>query len=127
MAKKTLEEMLGENTVIPDTGRTARRLAIFLEYWDQMQEAYRKGWTWLQIHHALFREGIVDYRYSTFMYYKDRRLKRKLAEAKQNPGMPKSADVKKEPVERSARQPGSGKSELPVFKDATPEREGKWF
>jgi hypothetical protein len=127
MAKKTLEEMLGESTATPDTSKMTRRLAVFLEYWGQMEDAYKKGWTWLQIHNALHREGIVDYSYPTFMYYKDRRLKRKLAEAKRNPGTPPSADAKPAPAERPAKQPGSGKVELPTFKDVTRERGDKWF
>ena len=127
MAKKTLEEMLGESTATPDASKTTRRLAVFLEYWGQMEEAYRKGWTWIQIHNALFQEGIVDYSYPTFMYYKDRRLKRKLAETKRNQGTQSSADAKTTSVERATRPPGSGKVELPVFKDVTRERGDKWF
>ncbi len=77
MAKKTLAEMLGASTMAPDAKRSTRRRAVFLEYWGEMQEAHRKGWTWNQIHSALFREGIVDYPYPTFMYYKDRQVRQK--------------------------------------------------
>ncbi len=127
MTKKTLEEMLAESTAVPGVGKTTRRLATFLEYWEQMQEAHRKGWTWLQIHAALFREGIVDYPYPTFMYYKDRRLKQKPTEAKREPETQNAVAAKTGVPERPARPPGSTRVELPSFKDVTRERGDKWF
>ncbi len=117
MAKKTLAEMLGASTTAPDAKRSTRRRAVFLEYWEEMQEAHRKGWTWNQIHAALFREGIVDYPYPTFMYYKDRQVRQKPTEAKQEPGTPASP----------TRPSGSARVELPTFKDVTRERGDKWF
>jgi hypothetical protein len=127
MAKKTLDEMLGESTMAPDAKRSARRRAVFLEYWGEMQEAHRNGWTWNQIHAALFREGIVDYPYPTFMYYKDRRVRQKPTEAKWDPGAPNTTATKTGTPGHSSRPFVSTKGELPAFKDVTREREDKWF
>jgi hypothetical protein len=119
MGKKTLEKMLDESTAESGAAGTARRLATFLAYWEEMEEAYRKGWSWLQIYTALHKEGIVDYSYQTFMHYKDKRRNREQAMAKKDQRARHVTDAKPAPVERPSRPPGSGKSELPVFKDVT--------
>jgi hypothetical protein len=115
MGKKTLEEMLNDNTAKPGTKDATRRLATFIGYWDEMESAYKKGWTWLHIHNALFQEGIIDYSYSTFLHYKDRTLRRKLEAAKLNAGTRSAGDAKGALIERPAGKPGSTKVELPVF------------
>lgn len=76
MPKKCLEDMLSENTERPEVKGNAKRQAVFLAYWDEIESAYKKGWSYMDIWQALNREGIFDFGYSTFMHYKDKRRRR---------------------------------------------------
>lgn len=127
MGKKTLEEMLNESTVQPGIKDATKRLATFLSYWPEIEAAYKNGWSWLQIYKALHQEGVVDYTYSTFLYYKDKRRRRELEAAKDSKTR-NADDAKGAPVERPARTiPGSTKVELPAYGEVTRQREIKRF
>jgi hypothetical protein len=119
MAKKTLKKMLEECTASPEADDSARRLATFLAYWDEIEDAYKSGWSWLQIHNALFQEGVIDYSYTTFMYYRKKKRRREMEAAKRESVLRNAEPTKPTPIERPARPPGSTKVELPVFKDVT--------
>jgi hypothetical protein len=125
MAKKSLEEMLADNVVTPEARNATKRLATFLRYWPEIEAAYKKGWSWQQIYRALFKEGIVDFSYSTFLYYKDKRRRRELEAAKHESGT--SAGDAKGASERPARTPGSTKVDLPVFGQGSAQREPRRF
>ncbi len=87
MGKKSLEEMLQENTRRPEAPNPARRLATFLALWDEIQKAYNNGWSYKDIWKALDREGIIDFGYSSFLHFIQKR-NRRLREAE------KAASVK---------------------------------
>jgi len=127
MGKKSLEEMLKESTVQPGIKDATKRLATFLAYWPEIEASYKNGWSWLQIYKALFQEGVIDYTYSTFLYYKDKRRRRELEAAKNDSKTRNADDAKGAPVDRTARTtPGLTKGELPVYGEVT-RREPKRF
>ncbi len=82
MAKKSLKKMLEDYTARPEADDSAKRLATFLAYWDEIEESYKSGWSWLQIHEALSQAGVIDYSYTTFLYYKDKKRRREMEAAK---------------------------------------------
>lgn len=127
MAKKTLDEMLEESTVKPGTKDATRRLATFLAHWGEMEEAYRKGWSWLQIYNALFQAGVIDFSYSTFRYYKAKKRRREREAAKSDPKPQSVVEAKGGVTERPARPPGSTKIELPTYKEVPQDREVRKF
>ena len=127
MGKKSLEEILNDSVVQPGIKDATKRLATFLSYWPEIEASYKNGWSWLQIYKALFREGIVDYTYSTFLYYKDKRYRRELEAARRDSGTRNADDAKGASVERPARTtPGVAKVELPVYGEVN-RREPKRF
>lgn len=132
MAKKSLEDMLSENTERPEVKGYARRQAVFLAYWDQIEAAYKNGWSYMDIWQALTREGIVDFGYSTFLHYKDKKKRRTLEIERQKA---RTGETKAEPVGGPAeptkappsRLPGSTKVDLPVFGQSGVKRDDKRF
>jgi len=127
MGKKSLEEMLKESTVQPGIKDATKRLATFLAYWPEIEAAYKSGWSWLQIYKALFQEGVVDYTYSTFLYYKDKRYRRELEATRQDSKTRNADDAKGASADRPARTlQGGTKGELPVYGEVT-KREPKRF
>ncbi len=119
MAKKTLKKMLDEYTARPETDGSAKRLATFLAYWDEIEEAYKSGWSWIQIHNALLQEGVIDYSYTTFMYYRKKKRRREMEAAKRDSMLRNADTAKPAPPARHVPASGSTKVELPVFKDVT--------
>ncbi len=117
MAKKSLKKMLEEYTASSETDEAAKRLAIFLAYWDEIEDAYKNGWSWLQIHDALFQEGVIDYSYTTFLYYKNKKWRREMETAKRNAAMRNANGVKSAPVGRPPGASAPTKDGLPTFKD----------
>lgn len=130
MPKKSLEEMLAENTVRPEVKAVAKRQAIFLAYWDEIESAFRKGWSYVDIWEALKREGIIDFGYPTFMHYKDKKKRRE--KAKEEEAAKRTADEAQGERGETPRSPlppkvpGLSKGELPVF-GSTTRREPKRF
>ena len=129
MPKKTLEEMLNENIVQPGTKDAKKRLATFLSHWDEIEDAYKKGWPWTSIYEALFQAGIIDYSYSTFIHYKNKRRRRELEAMKHEARTRSADDAKGASVERGNNiiAPGSTRAELPVFGQGSRQREPKRF
>lgn len=121
MPKKTLEEMLADNVVSPGAKEATKRLATFLKYWDEIEAAHKKGWPWLQIYNALHQEGVIDYSYSTFLHYKDRKRRKEFEAANGDRG------TKGACPERQSRTPGSTKVDLPTYGESTRQRDGKRF
>ena len=117
MAKKSLKKMLEEYTARPEADGSAKRLATFLAYWDEIEDAYKKGWSWLQIHNALFQEGVIDYSYTTFLYYKDKKRRREMEAAKRESLLRGTDTVKPPSPARSVPTPGASKGELPTFNE----------
>ena len=115
MAKKSLKKMLEDSTASSEADGSAKRLATFLAYWDEIEDAYKKGWSWLQIHNALFQEGVIDYSYTTFLYYKDKKRRREMEAAKRESILRGTDAAKPPPSARSAPTPGASKGELPTF------------
>jgi len=120
MPKKLLEDMLSENTQRPEVKGNARRQAIFLAYWEQIEHAYAKGWSYMDIWQALNREGIFDFGYSTFMHYKDKKKRRiREVEREQSRNVAKKVEPEGGPAEPKrqplSRPPGSTKVEMPTF------------
>ncbi len=121
MAKKSLKKMLEEYTARPEADGSAKRLATFLAYWDEIEDAYKKGWSWLQIHSALLQEGVIDYSYTTFLYYKDKKQRREMEAAKRE-AVIRNAEIAKtgaKPTQpaRPSPTPGASKGELPTFNE----------
>ena len=81
----------------------------------------------MQIYNALFQGGVIDYSYSTFLYYKDKKRRREIETAKPDPRTRSIGEAKEGAVDRPARAPGSARNELPVFEDALKQREAKRF
>ena len=127
MPKKSLEDMLSENTERPEVKGNAKRQAVFLTYWDEIESAYKKGWSWLDIYNALFQEGIVDYSYSTFLHYKDRKYRRELEAGRHEARTRKIEDAKGASTDRPAITPGSTKVDMPVFGEKMRQKETKRF
>ncbi len=129
MPKKSLEEMLAENSVKVGMKDAKKRLATFLAHWDEIEDAYKKGWPWTSIYEALFQAGIVDYSYSTFIHYKDRRLRRELESVRNEARTRNADDAKGASVERgnTTGTPGSTRVDLPVFGQGARQREPKRF
>ncbi len=129
MPKKSLEEMLNDNTVRAGRKEGKKRLAVFLSYWDEIEDAYKKGWPWTSIHEALFQAGIIDYSYSTFLHYKDKRLRRELEAMRHEVRTRSADDAKGASVERAGNTgvPGSTRVDLPVFGQGARQREPKRF
>ncbi len=131
MPKKLLEDMLSENTERPEVKGNARRQAVFLAYWEQIEHAYAKGWSYMDIWQALNREGIFDFGYSTFMHYKEKKKRRiREVEKEQNRKVVKvepEGGQLDQPRQPTPRVPGSTKVDLPTFgKPGTP-RDTKRF
>ena len=129
MAKKSLEDMLSENTELPGVKGGARRQAVFLTYWEQIEAAYKEGWSYSDIWLALTREGIIDFGYSTFLHYKDKRKRRMLEVEKQKQQI---AAVKAEreggPAAPAKPSPQSREAgSLPVFGQPGVKRDNKRF
>ena len=127
MTKKTLEEMLKDGVVKPGISDSRKRLATFLSYWEEIEDAYKKGWSWLDIYNALFQEGIVDYSYSTFLHYKDRKYRRELEAGRHEARTRKIEDAKGASTDRPAITPGSTKIDMPVFGEKMRQRATKRF
>jgi hypothetical protein len=119
MAKKTLKKMLEEYTATSESDEAARRLAIFLAYWDEIEDAYKNCWSWLQIHSALLQEGVVDYPYTTFLYYKNKKCRREMEVAKREAAKLTANGVKSAPVVRSPGTSVPMKDGLPTFTDVS--------
>jgi len=120
MPKKSLDDMLSENTERPEVKGNAKRQAVFLAYWDEIESAYKKGWSYMDIWQALNREGIFDFGYSTFMHYKDKRKRRiREVEREQSRNVAKKVEPEGGPAEPKRqpipRVPGSTKVEMPTF------------
>ena len=132
MPKKSLLDCLSENTERPEVKGNAKRQAVFLAYWDEIESAYKKGWSYMDIWQALNREGIFDFGYSTFMHYKDKRRRRIREVEKEHSriGMAKVepegglAEPQRQPPPRT---PGSTKVELPTFGKPGASRDIKRF
>lgn len=127
MPKKSLEEMLKDSTVKPGASDARKRLAVFLSYWDEIENAYKKGWSWLDIYNALYQEGIIDYSYSTFLHHKDRKYRRELEGVRHEVRTRKVEDAKGASSDRPAITPGSTKVDLPTYGQGTRQREPKRF
>ena len=126
MARKTLEELLSENAAKPGLKDATRRLATFLAYWDEIEDAYQKGWPWSQIYNALAQGGIVDYSYSTFLHYKEKKRRRELEALKrEEPRM--AGGAKETPPDQTQKTPGSTRVDLPVLGQGVKQRDAKRF
>lgn len=119
--------MLKNGVEKPEAREARKRLAIFLSYWEEMENAYKKGWSWMDIYNALFQEGIIDYSYSTFRRYKDRKYRRELEAIRRGAGVHKVEDAKGASTGRPAIAPGSTKVDMPVFGEKVRQRETKRF
>jgi len=127
MAKKSLEEMLTRNMAKDGARGATKRLATFLSWWDEIESAYKKGWSWSEIYKALHQEGVVDYSYSTFLHYKDKKRRRELEAVKCEAVKRGVEDVKGTSDDRAARTTVSAKGELPLFGQGVKPREPKRF
>lgn len=130
MAKKSLGEMLFENTELPGVKGGARRQAVFLAYWEQIEAAYKEGWSYRDIWEALTRDGVIDFGYSSFLHYKDKRKRRMLEAERQKE---RSAEARpgggpaEPPRPPPPRAPGSTKVEMPTFGQPGVKRDLKRF
>jgi len=127
MAKKSLEEMLTDTMTKDGAKDATKRLATFLSYWDEIESAYKKGWSWVQIYNALHQEGVVDYSYSTFLHYKDKKRRRELEAVKYEAVKQLAGDAKGALADRAAKTPGSAKTEPPLFAQGVKPREPRRF
>ncbi len=125
--------MLAENTKRPEVKGIARRQAVFLAYWDQIEAAYREGWSYIDIWRALNREGIIDFGYSTFLHYKDKKrrriyeVEREKARMEAVASQPVGGPVETTKPPPPTRPSGSNKVELPVFGQSGVKRDVKRF
>jgi hypothetical protein len=130
MERKRLEEILRENT---KPSRIARRLATFLSLWDEIQEAYKNGWTYKEIWGALHREGIIDFGYSAFLHRVQKRNRVLLATeraAKEKSTVPAKPDNQSGIAIPSPITPapsGSTRVDMPRFGEGLPPRPPKKF
>ena len=137
MAKKSLGEMLSENIKRPEVKGYSRRQAVFLAYWEQIEAAYKEGWSYMDIWQALWREGIFDFGYSTFLHYKDKKKRRafeverdkaRIEAARTEPaGGPVESPTPLPKPPQQPRVPGSTKVDLPVFGQPGVKRDPKRF
>ncbi len=125
--------MLAENIKRPEVKGIARRQAVFLAYWDQIEAAYREGWSYMDIWRALNREGIIDFGYSTFLHYKDKKKRRIYEVEREKARMeavispPVGGPVETTKPAPQPRPPGSTKVEMPVFGQPGVKRDPKRF
>ena len=129
MAKKTLEDMLRENTRRPEAPNPARRLATFLALWDEIQEAYKNGWSYKDIWKALDREEVIDFGYSSFLHFIQKR-NRRLREAERAAGVKMPVPAKPEgqgSASPASTVPGSTRVDMPRFGVGLPPRDPKKF
>lgn len=131
MAKKSLEKMLSDNTERPEANKFARRQAIFLSYWEQIEGAYSKGWSYMDIWKVMTEEGVIDFGYSTFLHYKDKlkRREREVERERERLGVIKAKPEGElaQPRPTPPKTPGSTKVDLPVFGQSGIKREAKRF
>ena len=138
MAEKSFDEMLEEQ--ISRADESTRRVALMDKYWDKIQENYRKGHTYRFIWETMVANGIIDFKYSSFIHFKEKRLKREREARKQKERMegkvdnaaaavnPKGVpgDVSPRPAAQP-KPPGSNRVEIQGFGQDTPFREKRRF
>ena len=125
MTKKTLEQMLVEQA---ERAKSTGRWAAFLKVWDEVDDAYSKGWKYKDIWKVLNKAKMYEYGYTTFMYC-IQRMKRRQAETGGREVVKAAPPTKTRQTAKSppAATPGSNRVELPVFGEGVKERDPKRF
>jgi hypothetical protein len=131
--KKSVAEILAENSQRDDADTASRRQAVILSRWEEILDAFNHGWSYREIWKGLQREGVVDCGYSTFMHYV-RKIRYRLIEAEKGiippatrgkPGANQSAAAK--PAAPPPAAPGSTRVDIPQFGRDVPPRDPKKF
>ncbi len=126
-----MAEILAENIQRDDADIAARRQAIVLSLWEEVCDAFNRGWSYKEIWKGLEREGIIDFGYWSFMHY-IRKIRQKLIAAERNP-IP-SISGSKTRINQAAgakpppsAAPTSTRVEIPGFGQNLPPRDPKKF
>ena len=122
MTEKSLRERLSENSGSQNAQRATIRLAKFLKLWKEVEEAFRDGWSYMDIWRVLHRDGEIDFSYSSFLNFVRKIKRRQLDHEKERTRKPNGAAA-----QASATKQGGGKGELPLFGKETPPREPRRF
>jgi hypothetical protein len=138
MAEKSLDEMLEER--ISRADETTRRVAIMDKHWDTIQGYYRKGHTYRFIWETMVENELIDFPYSSFIHFKEKRLRREREARKERErseakaeNTAATADAKGRVGEvppRPITQPkpsGSNRVDIQGFGQDTPFREKRRF
>lgn len=130
MGKKSLRERLAESSSRQEAQDSAKRLAAFLKHWEEINEAYREGWSYKEIWRVLNRDGQIDFSYSTFLHF-TRKLKRRQIEYEKERTRKTSnaaaATAAKAAVPLPAAKPGATRVDLPQFGQDAKARDPKRF
>jgi hypothetical protein len=123
---ESLEALLIKHGRKPNSPLAAQNFAAFLEHWDEIQNAYEKGWSYSDIWKTLREEGRIDFSYASFTSFTRKMKKRReKAEAERRGAKPvAAARIRDEP---NPHKPGLAKGELPTFGDAAKRRGDKYF
>jgi hypothetical protein len=129
--KKTLEQMLIEFAGRPTSSNAARNYSVFMEHWEQIQEAHRKGWSYLMIWKTLTSEGIFTFSYPAFTSY-IRKLENRQAgyvpgKRKARNESPQSSPAIERIGAEQQRNQSPNRVDMPVFGQNLPPRDPKKF
>ena len=131
MAKKSLRERLAETYSRTDAQESAKRLAKFLEHWEEVEKAFREGWPYKEIWRVLVRDGDIDFSYSSFLNFTRKVKRRQLDYEKERTRRTKHAAAATAAVKAAGQapaiKPGSTKIDLPLFGQETRPRDPKRF
>ncbi len=138
MAEKSFDEMFEERLSRAD--ESTRRVALIDKYWDKIQEYYKKGHTFRSIWETMVANGLIDFGYSSFIHFKEKRVKREREARKQKEREEEKASngnaastIKGGAGESTPRPttqqkpPGSNRVDIQGFGQDTPFREKRRF
>lgn len=130
MAKKSLRERMAETPSQPDVQESTRKFAMFLNCWNEVEKAFREGWSYRELWQILSRDGDIDFSYSSFVHYirkvKRRQLDHEMERTRRANNNEASPAVKSTAKAHTIK-PGSTKVDLPLFGQEGKARDPKRF
>ena len=125
--RESLEALLIKHGRKPDSPLAAQNFAAFLEHWDEIRNAYEKGWSYSDIWKTLREEGRIDFSYASFTSFTRKMKKRREKADAERQGAKPAVAVTRTRSEPVTRTPGSTKVDLPVFGENVKRRGEKYF
>lgn len=132
MGKKSLHERLVESAALSEAQESAKRLAMFHRHWEEISEAYREGWSYKEIWRVMYRDGLIDFSYSSFLNFAQKLRRRQVEFENERNRKTGNAAAVAAMMGSKAGKPasakvGATKVEMPRFGQETTPRDPKRF